>query len=176
MRKAMYLMGALDDSDVEWLAAHGNPERLTAGQTLVQEGRAIDSLYVVLDGQLAVQVGSARVATLLAGEVIGEISFVDARPPLATVASLDAARVLAVRRDVLQQKLLSDVSFAAHFYRAVAIFLADRLRTTTTRLGYGQPEQDAVPDAADDLGDELLETVSLGTRRFDNLLRQVRGG
>jgi CRP-like cAMP-binding protein len=163
----MYLMGALDDSDVEWLAAHGNPERLTAGQTLVQEGRAIDSLYVVLDGQLAVQVGSARVATLLAGEVIGEISFVDARPPLATVASLDTARVLAVRRDVLLEKLAADAKFAAHFYRAVAIFLADRLRATTTRLGYGQPEQDAAPDAADELGDELLETVSLGTRRFD---------
>jgi len=172
----MYLMGALEDADVEWLAAHGTAERLTAGQTLVQEGRAIDSLYVVLDGQLAVQVGSARVATLLAGEVIGEISFVDARPPLATVASLDTSRVLAVRRDVLQQKLAADAKFAAHFYRAVAIFLADRLRTTTTRLGYGQPEQDATPDAADELGDELMETVSLGTRRFDYLLRQVRGG
>jgi CRP-like cAMP-binding protein len=116
------------------------------------------------------------VATLLAGEVIGEISFVDARPPLATVASLDSARVLAVRRDVLQQKLAADAQFAAHFYRAVAIFLADRLRSTTTRLGYGQPEQDAAPDAADELGDELMETVSLGTQRFDYLLRQVRGG
>jgi hypothetical protein len=49
----------------------------------------------------------------------------------------------------------------------VAIFLADRLRATTTRLSYGQPEQDAAPDAADELGDELLETVSPGTRRFD---------
>jgi len=176
MRKAMYLMGALEDSDVEWLAAHGTAERLPPGQTLVQEGRAIDSLYVVLDGQLAVQVGSSRVATLLAGEVIGEISFVDARPPLATVASLDTARVLAVRRDVLQEKLAADAKFAANFYRALAIFLADRLRATTTRLGYGHPEQDAAPDAADELGDELLETVSLGTRRFDYLLRQVRGG
>jgi hypothetical protein len=91
------------------------------------------------------------------------------------VASLDTARVLAVRRDVLLEKLAADAKFAAHFYRAVAIFLADRLRTTTARLGYGQPGQDAAPDAADELGDELMETVSLGTRRFDYLLRQVRG-
>jgi hypothetical protein len=101
---------------------------------------------------------------------------VDARPPLATVASLDSARVPALRRDVLQQKLAADAKFAAHFDCAVAIFLANRLRAATTRLGYGQPEQDAAPDAADELGDELWETVSLGTRRFDNLLRQVRGG
>jgi hypothetical protein len=81
-----------------------------------------------------------------------------------------------VRRDLLQAKLAGDVRFAAHFYRALAIFLADRLRATTTRLGYGRPEQDAVPDAAEELGDDMMETVSLGTQRFDNLLRRVRNG
>jgi len=92
------------------------------------------------------------------------------------VTALDAARVLAVRGDVLLAKLSADARFAANFYRALAIFLADRLRATTTRLGYGRPEQDAAPEAADELGDELMETLSLGTRRFDNLLRQVRSG
>jgi CRP/FNR family transcriptional regulator, cyclic AMP receptor protein len=172
----MYLMGALDDSDIDWLAAHGSALRLSPGQTLVQEGRAIDALFVVLDGQLAVKAGATQVATLLAGEVVGEISFVDSRPPLATVTALDAGRVLAVRRDILQQKLATDPKFAANFYRALAIFLADRLRATTSRLGYGHPGQDAPHVAADELGDDLMETVSLGTRRFDNLLRQVRGG
>lgn len=176
MRKVMYLMGALEDSDVEWLAANGTTLRLAANQVLVREGQPIDSLFVLLDGQLAVKAGDTQVATLLAGEVVGEISFVDPRPPMATVTALESARVLTVRRDVLLAKLSGDTRFAANFYRALAIFLADRLRATTTRLGYGRPEQDAVPDAADELGDELLETVSLGTRRFDNLLRQVRSG
>jgi len=31
--------------------------------------------------------------------------------------------------------------------------------------------QDAVVEAAGELSDDLMETVSLGTRRFDNLLR-----
>ena len=83
------------------------------------------------------------------------------------LTALYTTRVLSVRRDVLLEELAADAKFAAHFYRAVAIFLADRLRATTTRLSYGQPEQDAAPDAADELGDELLETVSPGTRRFD---------
>jgi len=175
MRKAMYLMGALEDSDIEWLAANGTAARLTRGQELVREGQPVDSLFVVLDGQLAVESGGTQLATLLAGEVVGEISFVDSRPPLATVMALDAARILAVRRDVLLTKLAADARFAANFYRALAIFLADRLRTTTARLGYGRPEQDAVVEAADELGDDLMETVSQGTRRFDNLLRRVRG-
>jgi CRP/FNR family cyclic AMP-dependent transcriptional regulator len=169
-------MGALEDADIEWLGGNGNVLRLTPGQMLVREGQPIDSLFVVLDGQLAVKAGATQVATLWAGEVVGEISFVDSRPPLASVTALDAARVLAVRRDLLQAKLAGDVRFAAHFYRALAIFLADRLRATTTRLGYGRPEQDAVPDAAEELGDDMMETVSLGTQRFDNLLRRVRNG
>jgi CRP-like cAMP-binding protein len=176
MRKAMYLMGALEDSDIEWLAANGTALRLSQGQVLVREGQPIDSLFVVLDGQLAVQAGGAHVATLLAGEVVGEISFVDSRPPLATATALDAARVLAVRREVLQTKLAADSKFAANFYRALATFLADRLRATTTHMGYGPPEQDATAEHADELSDDLMETVSQGARRFDNLLRRVRNG
>jgi CRP/FNR family transcriptional regulator, cyclic AMP receptor protein len=83
---------------------------------------------------------------------------------------------LVVRRDVLQAKLAADSRFAASFYRALAIFLADRLRTTTTRMGYGPPGQDAIEEAADELGDDLMETASQGARRFDNLLRRMRNG
>ena len=173
MRKVMYLMGTLEDSDVEWLAANGTVMRLAPNQVLVREGQPVDSLFVVLDGQLSVKAGSVLVATLLAGEVLGEISFIDSRPPLATVTALDAARVLAVRRDVLRSKLAADRQFASNFYLAIAIFLADRLRSTTSRLGYGKPDQDAAPDVLDELSEDLMETVSLGTRRFDNLLKRV---
>src|ERR1019366_7945685 len=160
MRKAMYLMGALEDSDIEWLAANGTALRLPQGQVLAREGQPFDSLCGLGDGQLAGlggqlggQAGGRYLATLLAGEVVGEISFVDSRPPLATATALDAARVLAVRREVLQTKLASDSRFAANFYRALATFLADRLRATTTRMGYGPPEQDATAEAADELSD-----------------------
>ena len=93
MRKVMYLMGTLEDSDVEWLAANGAALRLTQGEELVHEGRPIDSLFVVLDGQLAVQAGGTRVATLLTGEVVGEISFVDSRPPSRGKAGVDRPQI-----------------------------------------------------------------------------------
>lgn len=173
MRRAMYLMGVLDDNDIEWLASHGTGLLGSAGQVLVREGQPLDSLLVVLDGQLLVTVGGQQIATLYAGEVVGEISLVDSRPPLATVTAVDNARLLSVSKDVLKRKLDHDKKFAANFYRAIAIFLADRLRTTTLRLGYGPPTHDAVPAPSDELGDELMETVSLGTRRFDELLRRL---
>jgi len=173
MRKAMYLMGALEDGDIEWLAVNGAVQRLTQGQALMREGVDSDSLFVVLDGQFAVDVGGTRVTTLLAGEIVGEISFVDGRPPSATVTALDAARILAVGREALRTKFSADPRFAAHFYFALAAFLADRLRTTTARLAHGDG---VATEDADELSEALMETVSLGTQRFDKLLRRLRGG
>ena len=92
---------------------------------------------------------------------------------MATVTALDAARVLAVRRDVWRSPLAVDRRFASNFYLAFAISLADRLLSTTSRLGYGKLGQDAAPGALDELSEDLRETVSLGTRRFDNLLKRI---
>ena len=167
----MYLMGGLEDGDIQWLCTHGSQITLQAGGTLVSEGVPIDSVYVVLDGQLEVLAGRKQVATLYAGEVIGEISLVDARPPLATVRAVQDCRLLSVPKDRLLRKLDNDRNFAANFYRAIALFLADRLRTTTTRLGYGDPAQDV--DAGEELDEALMNTVSLGTRRFDELLKRL---
>ncbi len=172
MRKAMYLMGVLDDADMEWLASYGVGLHAPKGQTLVREGQPLDSLFVLLDGELSVTAGSQQIATLFAGEVVGEISFVDSRPPLATVTATRDSRLLAIAHDRLSRKMDTDKKFAANFYRAIATFLADRLRTTTVRLGYGAGQEQASREA-DDLGDDLLETVSLGTRRFDELLKRL---
>ena len=172
MRKAMYLMGVLDDADMEWLASHGVGLHAPKGTTLVHEGQPLNSLFLLLDGELSITTGSLHIASLLAGEVVGEISFVDSRPPLATVTATQDSRLLAIANDRLLRKMDMDKKFAANFYRAIATFLADRLRTTTVRLGYGALQDQAAREA-DDLGDDLLETVSQGTRRFDDLLKRM---
>ena len=176
MRKAMYLMGTLEDTDIEWLGANGAKLHLKPNQVLVREGQPVDSLFVVMDGQLVTRSGSGPAVALMAGEVVGEISLIDSLPSPVTVTALDAARVLAVRRDVLQAKLTGDTRFASNFYRAVAVYLADRLREVGFQPDSGQPTHAAAPAAAEELGDDLMETVSHGTRRFDNLLRRIRGG
>lgn len=84
MRKVLYLMGVLDDRDVEWLAKNGTTRLMSSGTILIREGFPIEDVYVVLEGKLFVLVkamGDREVATLLAGEIVGEMSFVDSRPP-----------------------------------------------------------------------------------------------
>lgn len=174
MRKALYLMGILDDQDTEWLSEYGTSQFVSAGTILIREGRPLDHLYVVLDGQFSVVSGSVQVATLYSGEVMGEISLVDSRPPNATVTAIQDCRVLAISHEHLEQKMGRDQKFAANFYRAIATFLADRLRVTTGRLGYGDSVQDLQPP--DELSDEMMDTLALAAARFDKMLKRLSAG
>jgi CRP-like cAMP-binding protein len=174
MRKALYLMGFLDDTDVEWLARHGSRRHLRKEEVLIRERVPVDSLYILLDGCLTVRSGSKDIASLLAGEIVGEISFVDARPPLATVVAAEPSFVLGVPKQALRVKMEGDPSFASRFYRAVATFLADRLRMTTSRLGYSNAEDDALRDDADEIDAEMIEAVSMASARFERLQKQLR--
>src|SRR5260221_1788374 len=131
-------MGVLSDTDIEWLSVNGETRLVKADEIVITEGSPIGSLFIVLSGELEVFSGNLHIARLRSGEVVGEISFVDSRPPLASVRAAMDAVMLMVKADVLRAKLAKDSAFASRFYRAVAIFLADRLRVTTSRLGYDQ--------------------------------------
>lgn len=177
MRKVLYILGQLNDGDIEWMAAHGSRRPLADGEVLVHEGRAIDTLFITLTGRFRVSLGDGQeVARLGVGEVVGEIAFVDAAPPSATVTAVGAATVLALPKPLLQQRLDGDPAFAARFYRALAIFLADRLRSTTRRLGYGAPgdlDDEALLDDELDIG--VLDTLSHAGDRFTRLLHRLAG-
>ena len=175
MRKALYLLGVLDDVDIEWLATHGTVRHLSPGTLLIEERKPIDSLYIVLDGHLSVMVGGrdgTHIANLYAGEVVGEISFVDSRPPSASVIAVRDSQVLALSRLELSVKLGKDHAFAERFYLSIAKFLADRLWVTVGRFGYGSAQQDT---DIDEMEDAFADEVSLAAVRFDKLLKRVCG-
>lgn len=178
MRKALIILGTLDDSDVEWMIAVGNRERLAAGGILIQEGRSIEHLYVVVEGAFAVQSGALQgkeIAELRAGEMVGEMSFVDARPPSASVVALEDSLVLSIPVASLRDRL-RDPPFAARFYRALAVFLANRLRNTVTFLGYGRASMDHEEvDMGDEIGPTMLETLALAGARLNWMMKRLRG-
>lgn len=174
MRKALYFLGVLDDIDVEWFATYGSVRFVEPSTTLITEGLPIEFLFIILDGELSVNTmaGNRRpLAILRSGEIVGEISFVDSRPPTASVVAVLNSHVLAVPHDLLKRKLERDLPFASRFYRAIALYLADRLRTTAGRLGYGTVGQD---DLDSELDDGFLDNFSMGAIRFDSLLRQLK--
>jgi CRP-like cAMP-binding protein len=173
MRKVLHLLGTLSDEDVEWLSLTGRTRLVPRDAVVIREGEPLDSLFILLEGKLSVRTATLadrEVAALYPGEVLGEISFVDARPPSASVVAERDCHVFAVSRESLTKRLTRDDAFAARFFRALATFLADRLRTTTGHLGYGTwTEQDE-----DEVDEDTLGDISLGARRFDEMLKQLR--
>jgi hypothetical protein len=72
--------------------------------------------------------------------------------------------------------MATDLEFAAHFYKAIAIFLSDRLRKTIKHLGYGEPmalDDDALQP--DELDENVLDNIYLAGGRFDRMLKTLMG-
>jgi len=177
MRKVLYILGQLTDREVEWLAANGTRRTIPKGQAIITMGKPLASLFFLLSGELSVTVdGIGEIALLKSGEIVGEMSLIDASPPLATVTAVSESKVLDISKRKLNEKMSKDLEFAAHFYRAIATFLSDRLRNTVKRLGYG--EAVAMDDEAlqpGELDENILDNVFLAGGRFDRMLKTLMG-
>jgi len=177
MRKVLYIFGLLTDADVEWIARTGVRRRVREGEVLIQEGRPIESVIFLLQGEFLVTAQAAgEVARLGVGEIVGEMSFVDSSPPSATVTAVGECLALFLDKEIVARKLEADVAFGCRFYRALAIFLADRLRGTVRRMGYGAAQDlDMQTLAKDELDLGILDTVSMAGDRFDRMLKTLVG-
>ena len=176
MRKVLYILGELNDEDVEWMAATGRRRRAEGTPlVLINEGEPVSDMFFVLDGHSVVSIaGVGDVARLGTGEVVGEMSFVDSAPPSATVTAEPGCVVLALPKREMEARLAKDIGFAARFYRAMALFLADRLRSANTRgkPGAGLGDKSVVED---ELDEGLLDNVSLAGVRFERMLAMLSG-
>jgi CRP/FNR family transcriptional regulator, cyclic AMP receptor protein len=104
------------------------------------------------------------------------MSFVDSAPPSATVTAVGDGMALFLDKEVVSRKLETDLAFGCRFYRALAIFLADRLRGTVRRMGYGTVRSlDAEVPIKDELDMGILDTVSMAGERFNRLLKTLSG-
>jgi CRP/FNR family cyclic AMP-dependent transcriptional regulator len=173
MRKALYILGILDDGDASWLATTGKAQSISAGTVIIQQGVPVDSVFILIDGQLQVYSGSVEIAKLLAGEIVGEISFVDSRPPSASVKATVDSQVLAIPKSALRVKLQKDLGFASRFYLSLATFLADRLRLADARLTTGQKGGEEQEEDLDELAVDMLENIALASARFDMIVKRL---
>ena len=109
------------------------------------------------------------------GELVGEISLLDSRPPAVTVRAVGEARVFVIPHAALRTKMGRDPSFAAHFYRAIAIFLANRLnRAQLASSATLAPNLAADVRDTDELSPELMDNLSLAGQQFLAFLEHLK--
>lgn len=174
MRKVLFIFSVLTDGDVEWLGEAGERVHADRGTVLIPVGARVDYLYFVLEGQLAIVTRNGDVISRLeSGEVIGEMSLVDPAPTTVAVEVTGDCTLLRIPDAVVRERLSADPPFAARFYRALCVFLADRMRHTTQLVGYGHAAEDL--DARDELNKDLPDSAHLAGARFDRMLRRLAG-
>lgn len=178
MRNSLYILGQLSDEDIEWMLVVGHRRDMSPGTVLIHEGIATDALYIVLDGAMSISLaslGGKEIDRKLAGEIIGEMSFVDAHLPSATVSAVQRTTILAIDRLQLLAKLEQDTAFAARFYRSLAIFLSDRLRHALSLLNPNQGHNsNGSASDEDELDLNVLDNVHLAGARFNRILQRLR--
>lgn len=177
MRKVLFILGQLNDSDVEWLSTVGSRRTVPTGEVLIKEGVHLDTVYLILEGQMSVTTGGVMLAKVASGDILGEMSMVDSSRTSASVVCDSNATVLAIPKTILDKRLKSDSEFAARFYKALALFLADRMRNTIRHLGYGklsdEPARDEDALDLDELDIEVLDNVHLAGARFERILKKL---
>lgn len=188
LRKILYLFAILNDSDIDWMTTYGKAERTAAGTVLIEQGKAVEAIYFLLKGTLAVVISivadgqptEREIARRASGEIVGEMSFVEVGTASASIRCAENSFLLAIPQDLLRENLQQNRGFASRFYKSIALVLVDRLRDDLVRRGFGtrayNPEQllDEV-EYEDEIPLDVLEQTLLAGTRFKWMIKRLQG-
>lgn len=202
-RDALTIFGGLRDSDLDWLVSKGKVQRLTTGDFMLQAGRPVDALHIVLDGSFSVAllegdinplavcfncpIETASTMTIVntinKGEIAGAIAFLDSRPLPVTIRALQDSLVLSIPQADFTLKLQQDLAFATRFYTILGTQLAGMLHNA---LDHSEARESQVAPQSEiegrsfesvELGEELdldsLQKMSDGANRFNWMLSRL---
>jgi CRP/FNR family cyclic AMP-dependent transcriptional regulator len=96
--RSVPLFTGLTDTAISAVAEMAMETSYDAGAVLVREGDPGDRFIALVDGSARVERGGQPVATLGAGDFLGEIALVDGEPRTATVTATDKIRAFEIRR------------------------------------------------------------------------------
>jgi len=139
MRTTIALSEGLRDEDMLWLFQVGEEKVVHPGTALVHEGVHPNAIFIVIRGGFSVGVetlANEPLAKLGAGELIGEISFLEGSPASATIVAEEESTVLVVDSQVLNERVRENTAFAARMYRAFALVAERRLRNRVDHLAF----------------------------------------
>ena len=96
-------LGAAPREELEWLASHGSLRRLGEGDVLTKRGVAVEGLFVVLSGHVAIYLdrgtGLNKIMEWRAGDVAGILPYSRLVTPPADSVAQEPTEILAVPRD-----------------------------------------------------------------------------
>ena len=116
-----------------WLLINGETVPVQSDQVLIKEGEHCSNPMLLLSGRLIVTTSNLQnrqdqVATLTAGSMVGEMSWLEQRPAVATITTSGACTVLQLSPQKLEQLIKEQPLMAAQLYRVIAQKLAVQIQ------------------------------------------------
>lgn len=137
--KNIYLFKEMTDAELNQIVSVGEEKTFIAGQELFFSGQKAESFFVVVQGMIKIfksndNADEVALATIAAGEHFGEMAYLTRDPRSATAHVVESANVLEISYDKFETLLKSQPIISEKFHRAIARFLAHRLKSTTQEL------------------------------------------
>jgi diguanylate cyclase (GGDEF)-like protein len=137
--QGLELFRGVNADDVQELLQNCSRRDIGEGELLLSPGEKNEHVFVVLSGSLNIHVGSADapvLATMDAGDCVGEMSIIEDRDPSAYVIGAEETHLL-----VIHQIVLWDMVDASHeFAKNLLVVLSERVRShnRTIAESYGE--------------------------------------
>ena len=133
---AFDLYAEADPALLGWLEENGNFLACADDQQLIQEGVNIDSIYILRSGHLSVYVSKDSnesndilLATLQPGALVGEMSMIENKLPVASVVARAGSELLQVKREKLFVDLSKAADLECAFYRMLAFKISEQVKS-----------------------------------------------
>ncbi len=123
-------------------------------EAVIREGDRGDELFIVLSGKVRVMRGDQTLTHLGPGEHVGEMALIRSVPRSASVQSVGAAALIAIRRIDFFEILRKEHELAVKMLWQFLGVLADRLDATSSELRNAKREL-----MAEDVSDEIFAEV-----------------
>ena len=139
-RQLADFLGEADPAAVELLHAHLEWFEINSGETLMEQGEAGDSMFLVVSGRLRAYIrddnGQERVVREMSrGQVIGEMSLYTGAPRSATVVAIRESVLIRLNKDAFNKLLASSAQASIGLTQQ----LIRRLQTERTRAPVEKP-------------------------------------
>jgi CRP/FNR family transcriptional regulator, cyclic AMP receptor protein len=119
---------------LEFFKSGGKPERVAAGSVIFAEGKKGllfgDKMYLLISGEVELQVRKKPITTLKAGEIFGELAAIDGAPRTASAVAKTPCKLIGLDEKQFYAALRKKPAFALMLMSV----MIGRLRDTITRL------------------------------------------
>ncbi len=129
--RAIGLLEVFHHHELQQVAQEGSERLYAVGESIVRQGAAGESMFVILQGHVEVSARNGdgpatRLATLKSGDYFGEMSLMTGSPRTATVTSLEETRVLEISKDSFGRIIAARPDLVETLGTALQSRMADR--------------------------------------------------